>query len=88
MHAAKSFPSPLYTQIIPVNGYSTRAAAKKSFYIPKARTNYGKFNIRFQGPKIWNSIDESIKKYSFHQFKKNLKRELISKCYCKLQISV
>ena len=25
---------------------------KKSFYLPKARTNYGKFIIRFQGPKI------------------------------------
>ena len=78
----KSLPSVFqlfFTEIDKVHGYSTRAAAKKSFYIPKARTNYGKFNIRFQGPKIWNSIDESIKKYSFHQFKKNLKSELISK---------
>ena len=27
------------------------------FYLPKARTNYGKYNIRSLGIKIWNEID-------------------------------
>ena len=30
------------------------------FYtLPKVRTNYGIFNIRFKGPKVWNSISEN-----------------------------
>ena len=43
-----------------IHSYNTRQASKKSYYVPKAKTNYGIFNIRFQGPKIWNSIDESL----------------------------
>ena len=27
-------------------------------YVPKIRTNYGKFNIRYNGPKLWNENDE------------------------------
>ena len=30
--------------------------------IPKTRTNFGIFSIRYQGPKTWNSLDESDKK--------------------------
>ena len=32
------------------------------FSLPKARTNYGKFSIRFAGNQIWNLVDESITK--------------------------
>ena len=39
--------------------YRTRLASKSSYYLPKIRTNYGKFSIRFQGPQTWNCIDES-----------------------------
>ena len=57
-----------------IHSYNTRQASKKSYYIPKARTNYGIFNIRFQGPKVWNSIDESFKSLtSLKKFKKKLK---------------
>ena len=52
-----------------VHNYNTRSAAKQSFYLPKARTNYGLFNIRFRGPKIWNSISEEIKLFSLRKFK-------------------
>ena len=51
----------LYSKVREIHHYNTRSAAKQSYYLPKARTNYGKFNIRFQGPKIWNSIDDKIK---------------------------
>jgi hypothetical protein len=34
---------------------------KQSFYLPRVNLNYEKFNIRFQGADIWNSLDESIK---------------------------
>ena len=49
--------------------YNTRNASKLSYYLPKVRTNYGKFNIRFQGPMIWNSIDEDFKSSSLSLFK-------------------
>ena len=53
--------------------YGTCAASKTTFSLPLARTNYGLLNIRFCGPKIWNTIDESFKSLSMTCFKKNSK---------------
>ena len=58
--------------------YNTRLASRSSYYLPKVRTNFGKFNIRFNGVKIWNSIEENLKSKSRTQFKKLLKRSIIS----------
>lgn len=44
-----------------VHQYATSLASKKSSYLPKATTNNGKFNIRFNGAKLWNSIKEELK---------------------------
>ena len=59
-----------------VHSYNTWHASKLSYYLPKVRTNYGKFNIRFQGPMIWNSIDEDFKRSSLSLFKLKLKEHL------------
>ena len=54
--------------------YGTRAASKTAFSLPLTRMKYGLFNIRFCGPKVWNTIDESFKSLSMTCFsKKNLK---------------
>ena len=42
-------------------------------------TNYGKFNIRLSGAKLWNSIKEDLKSASSYRFKKLLKESVISK---------
>ena len=34
------------------HNYNTRLSQKHSYIILNVRTNYGKFNIRFQGPKV------------------------------------
>ena len=68
----------LYSKVPEIDHYNTRYAAKQSYYLPKARTNYGKLNIRFQGPKIWNSIDDKIKAVSLSQFKSKLKQHYLS----------
>ena len=47
------------------HNYNTRLASKSPFVLPKVRTNYGKFNIRFFGPKVWNDIEEPLKTLSF-----------------------
>ena len=57
--------------------YNTRLASKATFILPLVRTNYGLFNIRFCGPKVWNSIEESLKSLSKFSFKKKLKQQLI-----------
>ena len=49
-----------FTKVTNIHKYNTRLAAKQSYYLPFVRTNYGKFNIRFQGPSIWNCIDKDI----------------------------
>ena len=57
--------------------YGTRAASKTTFSLPLTRTNYGLFNIRFCGPKVWNTIDESFKSLSMNCFKKKFKNQII-----------
>ena len=42
------------------HNYNTRHASRSSYLLPKIRTNYGKFNIRFVGAKVWNLIDEDV----------------------------
>ena len=46
-----------------------KQTAKQSYYLPFVRTNYDKFNLRFQGPSIWNCIDKDIKLSSKAVFK-------------------
>ena len=56
-----------------VHSYNTRLSSKMTYAIPKARTNYGIFNIRFQGAKVWNDISDDLKLLPLKHFKKNLK---------------
>ena len=44
--------------------YDTRTASKTTFSLPSIRSNHGLLNIRFCGPKIWNTIDELFKLFS------------------------
>ena len=57
---------------------NTRFASRSTFYLPKIRTNYGKFNIRFNGPKLWNELDERFKCLTSNRFKKELTLHFIS----------
>ena len=67
-----------FVSVSTIHKYQTRSATKENFYIPKAKTNYGKFNIRFQGAKTWNAIEESLRKVgSLKKFKYNLKSTVI-----------
>ena len=52
-------------------------AVKQTYYLPNARTNYGMFNIRFKGPKVWNDLDENIKGFSLSAFKNKLKQNFL-----------
>ena len=60
------------------HSYNTRLASKMSFSLPQVRTNYGKFNIRFTGVKVWNYIDDKLKTLKKSAFKKKLKDSLIA----------
>ena len=63
-----------FTKVTSIHNYNPRFAAKHCYYLPYARTNYGKFNIRFQGPSVWNTIDDNVKSSSsILVFKKRLK---------------
>ena len=59
---------------------NTRFASRSTFYLPNIRTNYGKFNIRFNGPKLWNELDERFKCRTSNQFKKELTSHFVSLC--------
>ena len=44
-----------FTFISSKHNYNTRLASKSTYYIDQVRTNYGKFNLHFSGPSIWNN---------------------------------
>ena len=81
-HNKKLVPTIFSDFLTPVSNthfYNTSLASKSTYSLPKPRTNYGKFNICFSGPKLWNSIPEEIKsKLSKFSFKKHLKSFLIN----------
>ena len=66
-----------FAKITQIHNYNTRLPSKQSYYLPKTKTNYGIFNIRFQGPSIWNPIDGDIKSSSLSLFKKKMKQQFI-----------
>ena len=77
---SKNLPSSFdsyFLQVSQIHGYNTRLASKNSFSLTKIKTNYGKFNIKFCGTKIWNSINESTKKLSRLKFKEMLRNDLL-----------
>ena len=59
----------IFKQVTSVHNYNTRLASRNTYYIDKIRTNYGKFSLRFQGPKAWNDIDDKYKTLtSIHEY--------------------
>ena len=67
-----------FTLVKSIHSYNTRSATNQSYYTPRARTNYGLYNIRFNGTKILNSIGQDIKQSSLKTLKGKLKREYIN----------
>ena len=70
--------SSFFTQSSNIHNHNTRSSSKQSYFLPSARTNYGKYNIRFQGPMVWNSIDNLIKSTTLRQFKTKLKEKYVN----------
>ena len=66
-----------FTAINTRHNFSTRLTSKFTFAFPKIRTNYGKFNIRYFNPKIWNEIEEQLKTLSFRCFKPEIKEHFL-----------
>ena len=62
-----------------IHSYNTRLSCRMTYAIPKARTNYGILNIRFQGVNVWNDISDDIKLLPLKRFKNKLKSLLIDK---------
>lgn len=50
----------------------------QKFHSIAVRTNYGEFNLRCKGEKVWNSTEEESKQeINFKVFKTQLKTELL-----------
>lgn len=67
-----------FTPITKVHSYNTRLSSNSAYYLPKVRTNYGKFSLRFIGVKTWNKIQDYNKESpSTRSFSKKLKQEFL-----------
>ena len=61
-----------------VHNYNTRLSSQLVCSLLGVRANYGKFNIKFSGSKVWNSLSSDLKLLSIGSFKAKLKSNLIS----------
>ena len=59
-----------------------------TYVIPKARTNYGMLNIRFQGVKGWNDLSDDIKLFPLKCFKNKVKSLLLININCNFIINI
>ena len=60
------------------HSYNIRLASNCCNSLPNARTNYGKFALRYAGVQAWNAIDLEIKQApSVPSFKKSLKKSIL-----------
>ena len=71
----------VFTSVDRLHQYNTRLASKRSYYLPKIRTYYGNFNIRFLGVKIWNSVQHDFKSKSRNSFKRLLTIPFLTLAY-------
>ena len=62
-----------------IHSYNLRLSCRMTYAIPKARTNYGIFNIRSQVVKVWNDISDDINLLPLKRFKNKLKSLVIDK---------
>ena len=62
-----------FTQVNKRQNNNTRSALNMFYTLLKVGTNYGIFNIRFKGPKVWNSTSENLKTLSIWNFKEAVK---------------
>jgi hypothetical protein len=60
-----------------LHSYNTRFASGLCLSLPKPRTNFGLFNIRYRGVKLWNALSDFDKRLSFTQLKRKLKANFV-----------
>ena len=59
--------------------YNTRHNQKHSLYLPKVKTNYGKFSLSFVGATFWNKLPTTIRdSRSLYSFRKSLRTYLMN----------
>ncbi len=68
----------LFTPVYQIHSYNTRLSSNLCFSLPKIRTNFGLFNIRYQGAKTWNVLSEADKQMTFLQLKRKIKADFIN----------
>ena len=51
-----------------IHKYKIRLSSRHAYALPKTRTNYGIFIMKYTGAKIWNKIDKDLKSLSMKTF--------------------
>ena len=69
----------MFTLNSQIHNHNTRS--KTLFHIPAARTKLRQFSVQYQGPTVYNTLNEEIKQSISYVFTKKIKRQLISN-YC------
>jgi len=68
-----------FRSVSTIHQYNTRLASRSSYYAePRIRTNFGRFSFKYNGPILWNTLNEKLKNLSLNQFKSNLKTNILN----------
>ena len=67
-----------FSYVKDIHDRNTRSSAiPNQLYIPKYRSSRLQRTIKYRGVKVWNDIDSDLQNFSFHTFKKLIKKVLI-----------
>ena len=69
--------SDFFCPLSAIHERSTTSKTNNNLHLPKFSTCRCQQSIKYQGVKIWNSLNSELKKQSFKKFKANLKNDLL-----------
>ena len=73
--------STLFTNLTSIYARQTRSITDKNLYLPKYSTSRCQKSVKFQGPKIWNSIPVNLRKNDLPNFKKKKYKQKLLESY-------
>ena len=61
-----------------IHSYDTRHA--NDCHLPRKSSRLGQYSLAYQGPKIWNTIDDKTRKIkALHLYKRKIKKNILDK---------
>jgi len=66
-----------FTKIENIHSHKTRRSNKVNYFLPRTSKTAGQNKLNYRATKLWNEIDDNVKRKHFSSFKNLYKEKLI-----------